>query len=1363
MWEGFMPFDRDGMNDGYVVASRVPVVILAHLRCRNPLCEIAGGIDWRHCLQLLVMKETRILPGTLFVLLLASLSLTGCGSTSQASIAAPTFSPAAGTYPSAQMVTLSDATPGASIYYTTNGTAPAGAFLGTLYTGPFPVGVAETVNAIATYSNLPFSPVSSAAYVVGVGAPTFSVAAGTYTTIQAVTISDTTPGASIYYTLNGTTPTTASTLYTGPVNVGVSETINAIATLAGTGTSTVGSVSYTINLPTAPAPTISPAAGTYTTIQSVTLADSVSGASIYYTLNGTTPTNTSSFYSGPISVGVSETVTAIAAATGYNNSGVSASAYIINLPPAPTPTFSPVAGTYTTIQNIAIADAASGASIYYTLNGTTPTTASTPYTGPITVGASESIQAIATAAGYITSLVGSAAYTINLPPAPTPTFSPVAGTYTASQTVAIADSASGASIYYTLNGSTPTTASTPYTGPIVVNGTETVKAIATATGYVASAVGEATFTINLPPAATPTFSPAAGSYSTAQTVTIADATAGSAIYYTLDGSTPTTSSAVYTAPITVSGSETINAIAFASGFSVSPVATAQYTILSYLTGKVMAGNQVVTGSTVQLYVAGAGGYGVGSSSIATAVTTDATGSFTLTFVCPSSTGQIYVLADGGNPGLTAGTNNPYLALMAAVGPCGAVAAPNASATVTVNEVTTVSAVYALQQFMASPTLNTTQGIPMIGTSTATYGGVQTGIIGLQNAFGMVNNMVSVVTGSAGAPTNSWATPETTKINTIADMLYTCDSVNPTTSTACTTLMTDATPSTKTKAIDVIQAAWYMAQNPGNNVANLYKLVPITGTWPYAEVATAPNDLTIAVNLAPTYTGTSYACGTATCTSYYGVATPHHVAIDRFGNVWLSNNGTHASLQIATPTGTDFPGPASSVVELAPNGSVLMNPVTTFTASTSGGSYSQFTTKPSTTVTFSTPKMVAIDTSNNVWIANYGSALGTPAAGSIGYFNGSTAAKVAGSVSGGYFVGGAPWGIAIDGHNNVYESNTTATGLDALSIGKFAAGTGTYTYSTSGGAAPPNQIPNTSAITALGAGNSSAVLAVDSNTAASGGADGFLWLASSACVTQGQYDSAANIGWGIVDIFDADTLGPVSGAEATTSFSNAITGPGSVTSCGSSTGANALSGAGLIINQIFTAAMSYPFGVAIDKNNGVWIADAGYASNPPNSLQGFNGLTYLAAPTTGTGVIPTSAYIVNGSALTPAQTLSQGQVQREPTYIEVDGNNNVWGVSQGFGTVAEATYNATTNTITYLTPASGEGFAHTLATAYGMAIDSSGNVWITNTSTNGASYYVSSQGPEVAVGFSMTVIVGAAGPVVTPLSQAVQSNMLGQKP
>jgi hypothetical protein len=86
------------------------------------------------------------------------------------------------------------------------------------------------------------------------------------------------------------------------------------------------------------------------------------------------------------------------------------------------------------------------------------------------------------------------------------------------------------------------------------------------------------------PTAAPTITPEAGTYTGAQSVTIADATSGATIYFTTDGSTPTTASTVYTGPITVSASETVNAIAMASGDTLSTVASAVYTIESSGTG-----------------------------------------------------------------------------------------------------------------------------------------------------------------------------------------------------------------------------------------------------------------------------------------------------------------------------------------------------------------------------------------------------------------------------------------------------------------------------------------------------------------------------------------------------------------------------------------------------------------------------------------------------------------------------------------------------------------------------------------------------------------------------------------------------------
>lgn len=167
--------------------------------------------------------------------------------------------------------------------------------------------------------------------------------------------------------------------------------------------------------------------------------------------------------------------------------------------------------------------------------------------------------------------------TVGTLPAITPAFSPGTGIYAAGQMVQVSDATPSATIYYTTDGSTPSTGSLVYSGPITISSTETLKAMATANHYASSAPAAATFTIAAR-TDTPTFNVPGGTYSTVQAVTISDLWTGSAIYYATDGSTPSASSPVYTSAITVSSTTTINAVAIAPSLAMSAVATATYTI-----------------------------------------------------------------------------------------------------------------------------------------------------------------------------------------------------------------------------------------------------------------------------------------------------------------------------------------------------------------------------------------------------------------------------------------------------------------------------------------------------------------------------------------------------------------------------------------------------------------------------------------------------------------------------------------------------------------------------------------------------------------------------------------------------------------
>ncbi|WP_230192062.1 chitobiase/beta-hexosaminidase C-terminal domain-containing protein [Paenibacillus sp. CECT 9249] len=160
-----------------------------------------------------------------------------------------------------------------------------------------------------------------------------------------------------------------------------------------------------------------------------------------------------------------------------------------------------------------------------------------------------------------------------------PVASPAGGAVPAGTTVTLSTYTNDAMIYYTTDGSTPTSSSIEYTAPIEVTGGMTLKAIAVKDGMLDSEVLEEHYTI-LPPdqVAKPIASPAGGAVPAGTTVTLSTYTNDATIYYTTDGSEPTSSSAEYTAPIEVTGGMTLKAIAVKDGMLDSEVLEEHYTI-----------------------------------------------------------------------------------------------------------------------------------------------------------------------------------------------------------------------------------------------------------------------------------------------------------------------------------------------------------------------------------------------------------------------------------------------------------------------------------------------------------------------------------------------------------------------------------------------------------------------------------------------------------------------------------------------------------------------------------------------------------------------------------------------------------------
>jgi 6-phosphogluconolactonase len=351
------------------------------------------------------------------------LGLLGCGvegnKPPQSIVAAPMLSPAAGTYSSALDIAITTTTSGATIRYTTDGSAPTPSS-GTVYTAPVHIADTLTLKAVAYRTGWTTSSVASGEYTIAplVSAPVFSPGPGTYAAAQEIIIITTTAGAAIRFTTDGSRPTdTNGILYVNPVHISETLTLKAAAYRSGWTTSPVTSGQYMIG-PLVTAPEFNPGPGTFADPQDITISTPTPGAIIRYTTDGSTPTDTIGIlYTAPVHIAESLALKAIAYRQGWRTSSVTSGEYTIGFHVA-APQFNPAPGTYESAQDVAITTSTSGATIRYTMDGTTPTdTIGAVYSAPVHISETLSLKAVAYRGGWTTSSVTTAQFTIE-PPEP---------------------------------------------------------------------------------------------------------------------------------------------------------------------------------------------------------------------------------------------------------------------------------------------------------------------------------------------------------------------------------------------------------------------------------------------------------------------------------------------------------------------------------------------------------------------------------------------------------------------------------------------------------------------------------------------------------------------------------------------------------------------------------------------------------------------------------------------------------------------------------------------------------------------------------------------------------------------------------
>ncbi|MGG1066058.1 chitobiase/beta-hexosaminidase C-terminal domain-containing protein, partial [Brevibacillus parabrevis] len=181
----------------------------------------------------------------------------------QPQVATPTAAPDSGAVLVGTTVTLQTTTPGATIYYTTDGNTPTTS--SNVYSTPIPITGAVTIKAIAVLPGMTDSTVMSESYTITplpqpqVATPTAAPGSGVVTPGTPVTLKTTTPGATIYYTTDGSTPTASSDVYSTAIPVNSALTIKAMATKPGMTDSSVMTESYSIYVPSIVVTNVKPA------------------------------------------------------------------------------------------------------------------------------------------------------------------------------------------------------------------------------------------------------------------------------------------------------------------------------------------------------------------------------------------------------------------------------------------------------------------------------------------------------------------------------------------------------------------------------------------------------------------------------------------------------------------------------------------------------------------------------------------------------------------------------------------------------------------------------------------------------------------------------------------------------------------------------------------------------------------------------------------------------------------------------------------------------------------------------------------------------------------------------------------------
>lgn len=481
-----------------------------------------------------------------------------------------TIAPVAGEYSQPITVTLTPQNTGSVLYYSVN------ADDWRQYTTPFVIdggtnGVAQLKAYAITGPDV--SPTNKVTYTFKVAAPMVNPGSQNVNGTISVTATTTTPGASLYYAMSsaaGETPATSAitNLYETSVNITSTRALIFEGRKAGYLPSDPVYRVYSSPLPT---PGFATASQTFTNQVSITVTSSVPGVT-YHLQNpsGTISTVTvgSSSTSGIIYINQTGEYTLWGSKDNWLNSETSTQSYAFVVRDLKV---TPQSGTFNT-ETLAVTAQSSISKplkIYYTLDGSIPTTNDTLYTSAITLTNTTTITWLATRDYYASQLATNTYTSI-----PGISLSPPAGTYSNATAFTLATLAPSAQLYYSTN----TTTWVPYTGAILLDGISA--GTGTLRAYYTNANGCSptnAFIINFK-AIAPNVSPGNQTVTTPFPVTASCGTTNAEIYYVLSEIAPTTSNinARYTEPIVVSNRTFLTFVARKTGYQDSTAVQRKY-------------------------------------------------------------------------------------------------------------------------------------------------------------------------------------------------------------------------------------------------------------------------------------------------------------------------------------------------------------------------------------------------------------------------------------------------------------------------------------------------------------------------------------------------------------------------------------------------------------------------------------------------------------------------------------------------------------------------------------------------------------------------------------------------------------------